>query len=421
MRIRGIILGVLGIGAGLAPALRSQEVAIYRDLGVWKAEGERALPAVLEWLGLRYVWIDAAAIDRGALFRNGKPAFRLLVVPGGWAASYIAKVGGWSGAGPGDDQIRAFVKAGGGYLGFCAGAFAAASTTRWLGRNYAYPWKLFDGIAEGPLPWNPLRSGRLGAVHGKAVPDLASPELKERGLSALVRVLLYGGPRFRLRDPKRPPPSYRVLARHGEDGSAAVVSYRYPTNRGGRVVLSSFHPSVLCGDRGRFDRDENDLSSAGAGRDPDGFPPDWRFAAALVDLAAGRPPRRPPPMPRARIDLRALSPLRVGGSCELRVQAPPAPGTVYLLLASTARSPGLRLSPSVFLPLRPGPLLAVSLGAPAVFRAFVGTLDAGGTASARIVLPNLAGLRGFGMEFAGLTFRAGAWSDGSNPVGLTAR
>lgn len=30
---------------------QSKHVAIYKDVGVWSAEGDRAIPAALEWLG----------------------------------------------------------------------------------------------------------------------------------------------------------------------------------------------------------------------------------------------------------------------------------------------------------------------------------------------------------------------------------
>ena len=72
-------------------------VAIYKGVGVWANEGERALPAVLEWLGATYRWVSARDINTGALNKSGKPAFDLLIVPGGWAGDYISRVGGWSG------------------------------------------------------------------------------------------------------------------------------------------------------------------------------------------------------------------------------------------------------------------------------------------------------------------------------------
>jgi glutamine amidotransferase-like uncharacterized protein len=278
----------------VAPAPVKLHVAIYRDKGVWPIESSRALPALLEGLGGTYIWVDAAAVNAGVLRKNGKPAFDLLIVPGGWAADYIAQVGGWDAKGPGDDEIRNFVKAGGGYLGFCAGAFAAASTTRWVGKDYAYTWKLFDGYAVGPLKWNPLTSkGLLGAVHGTAVLDLKATELVGRGLPATVRPTLYGGPHFVLRDPNFPPTGYKVLAEHGEDSTAAIVTFRYPDKDGGQVVLCSFHPSVLTDDGALYDRDHETLAFAGAGKDPDGEAPDLQLAGALVEIAAGIPAHQP--------------------------------------------------------------------------------------------------------------------------------
>jgi len=275
-----------------------RRIAIYMDTGVWAAEAKHALPALLDWLGHERTYLTAKQIEAGALRKHGARAFDLLVVPGGWAGDYIQKVGGWDAKRTGDDEIRKFVAAGGGYLGFCAGAFAAARTTRWAGHDYAYTWKLFDGRAEGPLAWNQLRKGgALRAGHGTAELDRTLPELRGRGLPAIVRPMLYGGPRFVPRRGKRRPPGWRVLARHGEDKTPAIITFRYGGRRGGHVVLSSFHPAVLTGDHGRLDRDTDTFAWALAGEDPDGSAPDWRLAAALVDIALGMPTRKAPALP----------------------------------------------------------------------------------------------------------------------------
>ena len=298
-----------------------KKIAIYRDKGVWAAEGSRALPALLDWLGHEWSFISAAEIQQGKLIKQGRPAFDLLIVPGGWAADYIRKLGGFEPTekdahkgskqspgkrhskgrgrdrGRGDAEIRRFVRKGAGYLGFCAGAFAAASVTRWNGHDYAYPWKLFPGRAEGPLPWNPLRKqSKLAACHGHAVLNLKAAEFRGRALPAIVRPLLYGGPRFVLDKPAQAPREWRVLARHGEDKTAAIVSYRYGSKHGGHVILCSFHPAVLSSDAGRYDRDKDEFGWAGASKDPDGSVPDWQLSAALVDIALGIKPRPAPAM-----------------------------------------------------------------------------------------------------------------------------
>lgn len=420
MRDRLAIGLVLPVTIACASIGRAQHtpvhVAVYQDVGVWENEGARALPAILEWLGTSYRFVSAAEINSGVLNKSGKPAFDLFVVPGGWAADYVSRVGGWSGRGPGDDEIRAFVTGGGGYLGFCAGAFAAAKTTRWLGRNYAYPWQLFDGVAEGPLPWNPLLGRVNRAQHGTALLDLNAPEFKGRGLPSIVRPLLYGGPRFRPRDPTNLPAQYRVLAKHREDGSAAILSYRYPNAGGGRVVLCSFHPSVLSSDSALYDRDVDNFTALGAGVDPDGHEPDWQLAAALIDVALGRPARKPPPLPRAEGSVLLPATLRLGQGNPIRLTQRGGAGADYALAASLSMVPGIRITPQVILPLTADFLLLASLQTPGVFAGFMGRLDAQDKATATLHVPSIASLRGMRLYFAFVTLNASGWVATSAPA-----
>ena len=60
----------------------------------------------------------------------------------------------------GEEKIRAFVRAGGGYLGICGGAYFAAGRVEWCG--FKLPMEslgLFSGAARGPI-------GRLGLFPG---------------------------------------------------------------------------------------------------------------------------------------------------------------------------------------------------------------------------------------------------------------
>ncbi|HHI80654.1 MAG TPA: hypothetical protein ENK02_11820 [Planctomycetes bacterium] len=277
---------------------RSPRVAIYWDKGVWEVEAKKALPALLEEMKLGYRFVSAEDIRKGALARGKKPAFDLLIVPGGWAPDYIQKLGGWDGKGRGDDALRRFLKGGGAYLGFCAGAFAAVKTTRWLGVDHSYPWRLVEARAQGPLPWNPLHKKKLGAVHGELVLEPGRREWKGRGLPRRIHPLLYGGPSFApLKSGEK---TFQVLARHAQDRSPAIILSRYPRGRRGRVLLCSFHPAVLTDDKGRWDRSKASLAKEGAGRDPDGSGPDWSLAKALVRIALGEKPARPKRVPASR-------------------------------------------------------------------------------------------------------------------------
>jgi hypothetical protein len=74
-------------------------------------------------LGFSFDLLTAADVHAGAL-----PGYQLLVVPGGWASLKYEELG--SG---GMEQIRLFVKSGGGYLGLCGGAGLALQVDEGLG------------------------------------------------------------------------------------------------------------------------------------------------------------------------------------------------------------------------------------------------------------------------------------------------
>jgi len=66
------------------------------------------------------------------------------------------------------------------------------------------------------------------------------------------------------------------------------------------------------------------------------------------------------------------------------------------------------------------PLFELSLSTPAIFEDFLGVLDGSGSATAQVNIPNLPGLSGFVIHFAGATLGAGGSLTGmSNPVTIT--
>ncbi len=287
----------------LSPSKRVPRIAIYWDKGVWELEAKKTLPALLDSMQLPFRYISAEEINQGQLQKGGKRSFDLLIVPGGWAPDYIQKLGGWDGKGRGDDEIRGFLKRGGSYLGFCAGAFAAVSVTRWLGEDHPYPWRLVHARAEGPLVWNPLKKGKLRAVHGTVLLESRAQEWKGRKLPKTIHPLLFGGPRFLSLQGKKTSKAFRILARHGEDKSPSIIIAKFRGHGPGRILLCSFHPSVLTDDKGRIDRSKNAMQGEGAGHDPDGSKPDWALAKALVEIALGKKapkPRKKPASLRGR-------------------------------------------------------------------------------------------------------------------------
>ena len=120
MRLAGLLLA-LGLTLGLwAEETRPVRVALYDDIGVGKGvkefhESLKKLP------GLKVTLVKAAEIQNGIL-----KDFDILIQPGG--------SGGGQGKAleeKGRENIRQFVKVGGGYLGICAGAYLATCDYDW--------------------------------------------------------------------------------------------------------------------------------------------------------------------------------------------------------------------------------------------------------------------------------------------------
>lgn len=92
-----------------------------------------------------------------------------------------------------------------------------------------------------------------------------------------------------------------------------------------------------------------------------------------------------------------------GQTLPLPLSLPTRPGSIYVLAASTATTPGLSLPGLGTLPLKPDALFSLSLGQNnGLFRNFAGLLDAQGHATPRLSLPNQTSLRGIHFYLSGL-------------------
>lgn len=95
--------------------------ALFDDVGC-NARGVGALEASLAGVeGLRLHRVDGEDVRAGRL-----AAFDALLVPGGGGSKEAASLGE-----DGRESVRQFVRDGGGYLGFCAGAYLASSNYKW--------------------------------------------------------------------------------------------------------------------------------------------------------------------------------------------------------------------------------------------------------------------------------------------------
>lgn len=199
-------------------------VAVYDDTGVGKSIQE--LTAVLDGCpSIQYDRIKAADI------RNGKLAeYDVLVHPGG-SGSKQSK--GLEEAGL--DRVRAFVEAGGGYVGICAGAYLASS-------NYSWSLNILDAEVIDSAHW--------ARGHGDVQIRLTEEGKRLFECDELETILYYQGP---LLGPAGDDdvPDYQLLATFETEiakngapegvmkGTTAIASGTFGK---GRVLCFSPHP-----------------------------------------------------------------------------------------------------------------------------------------------------------------------------------
>lgn len=205
-------------------SVRPLRIAVYDDTGVGKSIKD--LVAVLDQCdGLQYDRIKAADI------RNGKLGeYDVLIHPGG-SGSKQSK--GLEEAGV--DQVRAFVEAGGGYVGICAGAYLASA-------HYSWSLNILDAKVIDTAHW--------ARGHGDVQIRLTEEGKRLFECDDLETILYYQGP---LLGPagKDDVPDYQLLATFETEiakngapkgvmkGTTAIASGTFGK---GRVLCFSPHP-----------------------------------------------------------------------------------------------------------------------------------------------------------------------------------
>lgn len=242
------------------------DVAIYdeswEDDGVWEEE-----VIALRYLAAGYGWsarvVGAAAIAAGELGAGAARRYRMFAAPGGFAATRARTL-----SAAGDQALREFVTSGGGFVGFCAGAYWAADTVSFATiasgrpgpynaatdyRSYPYDLGLFPGVARGPFGWEPWAGGARLNYQPVRINRL-SADMRAAGMPARVRLLYGGGPFFA---PSPTPPDWQVWATavapsgtparaSAGKGEPTVVRFRYGA---GTAVLFAYHPAILVHSR----------------------------------------------------------------------------------------------------------------------------------------------------------------------------
>lgn len=192
-------------------------IAVYQDY----VHNTGSLLMTLQNCGVTIRHVDAGGITGGAL-----EGASVLVMPGGADLFYCEKLNG-----AGNAAIRAFVEAGGGYLGICAGAYYGCSQLDWNAGEIAGGRELgfIDAVATGPVTAFIENGDITKSWYGAVVLDVpASPSF---------RALYAAGPLF-----KNLAGDTDVLARYADlAGAPAVIGRRVGR---GHVVLSS--PHIEC-------------------------------------------------------------------------------------------------------------------------------------------------------------------------------
>jgi glutamine amidotransferase-like uncharacterized protein len=229
MKQRTLVLGLLLI-AGWSSAREPVRVAVYADRGAPDSNVEALEKALDGELGFVVTRLKASAICAGSL-----SAFDAVVVPGGVAHTVAETLGE-----VGLEKVRGFVNEGGGYVGFCSGAYLACSGFRWgLG--------ILRASTVSPL-W---RRGRGSVEVGPA----EGAERWFEGISENASVHYANGPVLQP-DSAKPLSPYEVIAWYRSElaengtpvgvmtGSPAMVRSRFGR---GSVFVSSPHPEKTPG------------------------------------------------------------------------------------------------------------------------------------------------------------------------------
>jgi len=151
-------------------------VYIYDDEGVGPeclVHTKRLFQSFLDPQNYTVNTLNATNVIQGAWVRNAV----LFVMPGGADTPYAKKLNG-----KGNDVIKKFVRGGGSYLGFCAGAYYASAEVEFdvggpLQVIGPRELKFFNGTAWGPVlaPYNPTSEKGARAAKINLDPTLSLP------------------------------------------------------------------------------------------------------------------------------------------------------------------------------------------------------------------------------------------------------
>jgi len=233
-------------------SLDGADVGIYNDTsysggGSWE-EGIIAIKEMLNFYGYSYEDITPDNINH---VNDLDSFYKVLVYGGGWAGGYNEFINGF-----GYNNIRKFVRNGGGYFGICAGSYFASDVVMWKQDfetpveiyNYEYPLNLFKGVASGAVlgikKWTSPTGCSSGITHGAEMTKVNINNSILPDISSELRILYYGGPifvPFMTEKWKITVVATYEVPGAPADGKPAMIFFPYGK---GKVFLTGPHPEI---------------------------------------------------------------------------------------------------------------------------------------------------------------------------------
>jgi len=217
------VLIVVVVNFHLAPADKKADIAVYLDRGVWD-EGTHAVKKMLEWMNYSVEYVDASTINEVGLDK-----YRVLCIPGGDMYDYSQDI-----SAKGKENIKNFVRDGGGYVGICAGAYFACSNVVWRGTTLSMTsLGLLQGTATGPIneiaPYPNYTMCKVNIVNHEHPITQSVPENHW--------ILYYWGPAFVTSHNA----NVTILGNYDQGNRTAMLAFEYGK---GRVFLIGTHPEI---------------------------------------------------------------------------------------------------------------------------------------------------------------------------------
>jgi len=173
--------------------------------------------------------LSVAFVDAESLNEQGLGTFRILCIPGGNMYDYSQDL-----SSEGKEKIKSFIRAGGGYIGICGGAYFAAEEVIWRGEQLPMTsLALFQGTSNGPIdeiaPYPNYAMCKVDIVNSTHAITQSEPD------SAWM--LYYWGPALTVDND----PTVTILGRYDLGGEPVMLAFDYDL---GRVFLIGTHPEI---------------------------------------------------------------------------------------------------------------------------------------------------------------------------------